>query len=80
MHTKNQLIASLTMGNEAIDHLLAMRDYDYVLFREILEILETLEVDPHMGFGPAYSLAKKRKIIVERKIRKRLENDRSYLI
>ena len=72
MHTEKQLITSLTRDNEVIEHLLALKTDDDELFREIIEILEDLVVDPHMDFGPAYSLAKKRKIIVERKIRKRL--------
>ena len=63
MHTKNQLIASLTMGNEAIDHLLAMRDYDYVLFREILEILEAIEKEIESIHAEIEALAKQKKDI-----------------
>ena len=72
MHTEKQLITSLTRDNEVIEHLLALKTDDDELFREIIEILEDLVVDPHMDFGPSYSLSVTRKNNVERKIRKRL--------
>lgn len=72
MHTEKQLITSLTRDDGVIEHLLALKTEDDKLFREIIEILENLVVDPHMDFGPSYSMTEKRKSIVERKIRKRL--------
>lgn len=74
MHTEKQLISSLSRDNEVIDYLIKQRKDDEELYREISELIENLVVDPNIDFGPSFGLLVNKKILVERKLRKRLRS------
>lgn len=74
MHTEKHLISSLSRDNEVIDYLIKQRKDDEELYREISELLENLVVDPNIDFGPSFGLLGERKILIERKLRKRLRS------